>query len=125
MIRTLGHDAPSGRCACCDTITIGRRGLLAGAAALAAMGTAGAQTEEKPHRIDVHHHIVPPTWFDALKRAKLDNPPMSGWTPQQSIEDMDRAGIATAITSPTTPQVGFLPPADAARIERICQKTRS
>ena len=118
MIRSLVHDAPPGRCACCDRITIGRRGLLMGAAALAATGTAIAQTEEKPHRIDVHHHIVPPTWFDALKKAKLDNPPMSAWTPQRSIEDMDRAGIATAITSPTTPQVGFLPAADAARIAR-------
>ena len=43
---------------------------------------------------------------------------MSGWTPQRSIEDMDKAGIATAMTSPTTPQVGFLPPADAARVAR-------
>jgi predicted TIM-barrel fold metal-dependent hydrolase len=118
MIRKLGHDAPPGRCSCCDTPALGRRAFLAGAAALAATGTASAQTEEKPHRIDVHHHIVAPAWLDALKRAKLDNPPMSGWTPQRSIEDMDKAGIATAVTSPTTPQVGFLPPADAARIAR-------
>ena len=65
----------------------------------------------QPHRIDVHHHIVPPTWLDALKQAKLDNPPLTSWTPQRSIEDMDKAGTATAITSPTSPQVGFLPAA--------------
>ncbi len=118
MIRRHDHHALPARCSCCDTVTIGRRGFLAGTAALAATGAADAQTGEKPHRIDVHHHIVPPTWFDALKKAKLDNPPMSGWTPQRSIEDMDKAGIATSITSPTTPQVGFLPPADAARISR-------
>ena len=118
MIRNLDHDALPGPCSCCDTITIGRRGLLMGAAALAATGAARAQTDEKPHRIDVHHHIVPPTWFDALKKAKLDNPPMSSWTPQRSIEDMDKAGIATSITSPTTPQVGFLAAPDAARIAR-------
>jgi predicted TIM-barrel fold metal-dependent hydrolase len=66
----------------------------------------------------VHHHIVPPTWLDALKKAKLDNPPLSAWTPQRSIEDMDKAGTATAMTSPTTPQVGFLPAPDAARVAR-------
>ena len=66
----------------------------------------------------MHHHIVPPTWLEALRRAKLDNPPLTAWTPQRSIDDMDRAGIATAITSPTTPQVGFLPAADAARVAR-------
>jgi len=43
---------------------------------------------------------------------------MSTWTPEKSIEDMDKAGVATSITSPTTPQVGFLPAADAARIAR-------
>lgn len=100
---------------CTCSCSIGRRGFLAGAAALA-VGV--AQADETPHRIDVHHHIVPPTWFDALKKAKLDNLPMSSWTPQRSIEDMDAGGIATAITSPTTPQVGFLPAADAARVAR-------
>jgi 6-methylsalicylate decarboxylase len=118
MIRNLDHYAISGPCSCCETVTIGRRSLLAGAAALATTGVAYAQTPDSPHRIDVHHHIVPPTWFDALKKAKLDNPPMSGWTPQRSIEDMDKAGIATSITSPTTPQVGFLAAPDAARIAR-------
>jgi len=101
-------------CRCCGP-GIGRRLFLAGAATLA---TTGGRADEQPHRIDVHHHIVPPTWFAALKQAKLDNPPMSGWTPQRSIEDMDKAGIATAITSPTTPQVGFLPAPDAARVAR-------
>ena len=104
------------RCFCCNIFTLNRRGFLAGATA--ALVATGAKAEEKPHRIDVHHHIVPPTWFEALKRAKLDNAPMTGWTPQRSIEDMDKAGIATSVTSPTTPQVGFLPAADAARIAR-------
>ncbi len=102
-------------CTCCRTLSCGRRWFLAGAAAFTATGV---RADEQPHRIDVHHHIAPPTWLDALKKAKLDNPPLTSWTPQRSIEDMDKAGIATAITSPTTPQVGFLPAADAARIAR-------
>ena len=102
------------QCTCC-TVSLGRRSFLAGAAALAATG---ARADENPRRIDVHHHIVPPSWLDALKRAKLDRPPLVNWTPQRSIEDMDKAGTATAITSPTSPQVGFLPAPDAARVAR-------
>ena len=103
------------QCTCCCTLSLGRRSFLAGTAALAATAV---RADENPRRIDVHHHIVPPTWLDALKRAKLDNPPLTSWTPQRSIEDMDKAGTATAITSPTSPQVGFLPAADAARVAR-------
>ena len=65
-------------------------------------------TAATPHRIDVHHHISPPTWLDAVKKAKLDNPPLANWSTQKSLDDMDKAGIATAIASPTTPQVTFL-----------------
>ncbi len=94
-------------------------GLFAPTAPTAAAPTATAPTAAaKPRRIDVHHHIVPPTWYAALKQAKLDNPPMASWSPAKSIDDMDKAGITTAITSPTTPQVGFLPPNDAARVAR-------
>ncbi len=56
-----------------------------------------------PHRIDVHHHIVSPG-FVAELRSMLQ-PPTLNWTPERSLEDMDRAGVATAITSVTTPGV--------------------
>jgi 6-methylsalicylate decarboxylase len=106
-------------CACCDVGVLGRRGLLTGASALSAAGLFGsARAAGKPFRIDVHHHIAPPTWLEAVKKAKLDNPPMVNWSPEKSLEDMDKGGVATAMTSPTTPQLGFLPAADAARIAR-------
>jgi 6-methylsalicylate decarboxylase len=56
-----------------------------------------------PHRIDVHHHIVSPGFVEEL--GSLLQPPTLSWTPARSIEDMDRAGVATAITSVTTPGV--------------------
>lgn len=90
-------------------------GATAGVAAPAVAQTAG---EAKPHRIDVHHHISPPAWVEALKKAGLDTPPVLKWTPQRSLDDMDKGGVATAITSPTLPGVGFLPPAEAARVAR-------
>jgi predicted TIM-barrel fold metal-dependent hydrolase len=56
-----------------------------------------------PHRIDVHHHIVSLGFVAELK--SLLQPPTLNWTPERSIEDMDKAGVATAITSVTTPGV--------------------
>jgi predicted TIM-barrel fold metal-dependent hydrolase len=56
-----------------------------------------------PHRIDIHHHIVSPLFVQEM-RSRLQ-PPTLSWTPERSLEDMDRAGVATAITSVTTPGV--------------------
>jgi predicted TIM-barrel fold metal-dependent hydrolase len=99
-----------GRCSCC-TPTISRRNLLAGGAAALAVGAfaaSGLKAQDKPHRIDVHHHISPPTWLDAVKKANLANPPLANWSVAKSLDDMDKAGIATAMCSPTTPQLSFL-----------------
>jgi predicted TIM-barrel fold metal-dependent hydrolase len=94
----------------------GRRHLLLGGIAAAFAPAANAAANAK--FIDVHHHLVPPPWVEAVKRAKLDNPPMTSWTPEQSLEDMDKAGTATSIASPMPPQVGFLPAAEAAKVAR-------
>jgi 6-methylsalicylate decarboxylase len=98
--------------------TCGRRHLLLGGGAAALVGLSGSDAIAKTPRIDVHHHIVPPAWLDALKASKQSNPILEKWTPEQSLKDMDAAGITTAMVSPTTPQVGFLPAADAARVAR-------
>jgi predicted TIM-barrel fold metal-dependent hydrolase len=106
-------------CTCCAVGVLSRRGLLTGASALGAAGLfRTAYAADKAFRIDVHHHISPPSWLEAVRKAKLDNPPMVNWSPERSLEDMDKAGVATAMTSPTTPQLGFLPAAEAARIAR-------
>ena len=103
-------------CGCCNVTALSRRGLLTGAAALGLLRPARA--DGKPFRIDVHHHIAPPAWVGALKTAHLDTPPVTNWTPEKSLEDMDTGGVATAVVSPTTPQVGFLPASEAARVAR-------
>ncbi len=94
----------------------GRRHLVLGGLAAAFAPAARAQSQRQG--IDVHHHLVPPPWVAAVKRAKLDNPPMDDWTPEKSLADMDKAGTATAITSPMPPHVGFLPAAEAAKVCR-------
>jgi len=127
MIDTARAAFVGGTCPCGQPnqiLTIGRRGVLSGGAAVALLAANRdlldqAQAANEPRRIDVHHHLTPPTWLAALRRAKLDTPPpMTKWTPEHSLAAMDQAGVATAITSPTTPQVGFLPRQDAARVAR-------
>ena len=97
---------------------LGAMGALGTLGALSSAGCASVGAPAAPHRIDVHHHISPPEWVASLKKSKLDSPPVTDWTPQRSLDDMDRAGIATSMTSPTLPAVGFLPPAEAAAVAR-------
>jgi predicted TIM-barrel fold metal-dependent hydrolase len=116
-------------CFCCGrqsaTGALSRRGFLAGGTAIAGAAAFGgmdfiakASAQAKPHRIDVHHHIAAPVWVDALKKAGKSNPVVNSWTIEKSLEDMDQADVATAMTSPTTPQVTFLGNEEAARIAR-------
>ena len=115
------------RCTCCveplAATGVSRRQLLAGGAAALAAGSVAnfplpALAQAKPHRIDVHHHISPPPWLDGLKKLNLTNPPMANWSVQKTLEDMDKGGVAIAITSPTTPQTKPFEKAEAVRIAR-------
>jgi 6-methylsalicylate decarboxylase len=101
---------------------LSRRDILAGGASAAVLLglVQRAFAQAKPHRIDVHHHISAPTWLAAVKGMQKDNPPMNGWTIQKSIEDMDKGGVAIAITSPTTPQIIGL---DKDRAVRVCRES--
>lgn len=60
-----------------------------------------------PRRIDVHHHLQPPkliAWLNEHHPEWTGGPPIPNWTPEVSIDVMDRYGIATAIAS-TCPQI--------------------
>ena len=108
-----------------------RRAFLAGLAALGASGLvparrlaaqAPAAAPVTPHRIDVHHHLAPPRYVAELAPRQILQPPTRNWTPARSIEDMDKAGVATAITSITTPGVWFGDSAAARRLARECNE---
>ncbi|MGW7537343.1 amidohydrolase family protein [Amycolatopsis sp. NPDC054798] len=58
-------------------------------------------------RIDVHTHLVPPFWGEALAQHGGDSsgwtlPP---WTPDDHLKFMDANGIATSVLSLTAPSV--------------------
>ncbi len=63
------------------------------------------------NRIDVHHHILPPDYVEIVGDERIGPLILSGktpeWTPEMSIEAMDRNGIATAITSISAPGFWF------------------
>src|ERR1700674_2213780 len=111
-------------CGCCAqpfaTTTVSRRDFLLGGAASISAASAPSTifAQAKPHIVDVHHHIVPTSWLAAMDVIGRSDLPLSNWSIQKTIEDMDRGGVAVAMTSPTTPQVTPLGQATAVRIAR-------
>jgi predicted TIM-barrel fold metal-dependent hydrolase len=73
-------------------------------------------------RIDVHHHPVPPAYLAAVGGAGREAPPLRGWSPERSLADMDRAGVATAMLS--IPASGMWRPdaAENRKIARACNE---
>jgi len=112
-------------------LTLSRRQFaagVAGAAAFAAAGLSGAKnalaqsTGPKPYRIDVHHHLSPPSYIAASVGAGFGDGPMRKWTPESSLSDMDKAGIAVAMLSVTTPGINFTSGEAARKLVRECNE---
>lgn len=105
----------------------GRRTLLKG---LAAAGVAGllrpfdlAAQGGTAHRIDVHQHFVSPAYLATLheKNRVAPVPGLANWegyTPARAVEQLDRAGIGTAILSLTAPGAWFGEAGEARRLAR-------
>src|SRR3954471_21932901 len=77
--------------------------------------------------IDVHHHIMPPAYAEVVgprfqSRNEANAAQVMRWTPAESIEVMDRSGIAVSITSISTPGVWFDDVAQATRLSRACNE---
>ena len=109
-----------------------RRRFLEGLTALgaAALLPGCAATTSRPagkNLIDTHHHFYPPEylriqyeWED--KRKIRHNREVGAWSPQRTLEEMDRGGVRTAVLSlASTPGVWFdLPPAQVGPVARLC-----
>lgn len=105
-----------------------RRQFLAGtiaslAASAGARGlVAAGQTPAGSRPIDVHHHFAPPAWVTEVRGRPLLQPANTTWTPEKSIDDMDRGGVAGAIVSITNPGLWFGDAAATRRLARACNE---
>ena len=80
---------------------------------------------QKPHRIDVHHHIVPPEYLEALRGIgveKSGGARFPDWSPETTLEVMDQNGIATAMTSISAPGIYFGDDAFTRDLARRCNE---
>jgi 6-methylsalicylate decarboxylase len=78
----------------------------------------------RPRRIDVHFHLVPPFYSEAVYAAGRG--PAIGrypeWSPELALELMDRHGIEVALTSLAQPGVGFGTQESAQALARRCNE---
>ena len=75
-----------------------------------------------PRRIDVHHHFSSPGFVAEIKARNTGQTALMEWTPQKSIEDMDKGGVATSILSISEPNVWFGDNAKARALARECNE---
>lgn len=116
--------AMSSGCGC----DLPRRGFLSGLLALGASaalpgcvssgGVAGNSSAQIRNRIDTHHHLFSPAYVAELAKINQAPPIVQNWSLAKTLDDMDKAGVATSILSVTTPQVSFTDAANARRIAR-------
>jgi predicted TIM-barrel fold metal-dependent hydrolase len=111
------------------SLVMNRRHVLAALGAAAAalpVSRLFAQQAAAPHRIDVHHHFTPPGYFqesaaDRARRGLSGTPPaVQNWSPQRSVEEMDKNGIATSMMSIATGGIWF---GDRAQTQRLARQT--
>ena len=77
------------------------------------------------HRIDVHHHTIPPAFARAMARhgqTEVAGEPLPEWSPDRSIDVMDTYGTQTAILSLSAPGVYFGDVQQARDLARACNE---
>ena len=95
-----------------------RRRFLGGLAGFGAASLFPAAAQrEKPHRIDIHHHLFPPSYTSSI--VALGLAPSPAWTPARSIDEMDKSGIAISVLSLSPPNVIFPDAALARQLSRV------
>src|SRR5215470_4218044 len=100
------------RCMIRRIMDTSRRDFLRGVAAIGASALLQGSGNDI-RRIDVHQHFTSPKYSELL--AQKTNVPVAtqvlnafrNYTPARNVEEMDKAGVATAVLSPTAPATWF------------------
>jgi predicted TIM-barrel fold metal-dependent hydrolase len=99
---------------------------LACCAAAAVAGRQCLAAAENATSIDVHHHVIPPVWLEEAREpifaTNRFTSVITDWTPQRSLEDMDKNGIRTSMSSITNPGIWFGDAPKARRLARACNE---
>lgn len=69
-----------------------------------------------PHRIDVHHHVVPPRYAAMLRDKGIRDLP--SWSARSALRLMDATRVRAAVLSLAAPGVWFGDPVEAERSAR-------
>jgi predicted TIM-barrel fold metal-dependent hydrolase len=118
QIKTSEHSLSG--CNCGSRRSFMRAVAAIGASSVVSTRTAWAQAvatpAAKPHRIDIHHHFFPRFLLDEWQKNNVPNPPVAQrWKLENTLEQMDQAGIATTMLSlPTGLNLGN-PDAETSR----------
>jgi predicted TIM-barrel fold metal-dependent hydrolase len=99
-------------------IDCNRRELMLGV--LTSLGLCARLRSQIKDVVDVHHHFAPPAWVAEVKGRPLLQTANTTWTAAQSIDDMDRGGVAAAVVSITNPGLWFGDAAVTRRVARAC-----
>jgi len=122
-------DGPGGKEHREKICTPSRRELLYGMAALGAAAVlpeisfaaqAGSAAPARPFRIDTHSHFSVPKLIAESTAKGISQPGLLDWTPQKSIDQMDKGGVATSIISISDPGVWFGDNTAARALAREC-----
>src|SRR5258708_16065429 len=101
MPASENNNVPGLPCGCCPP----RRGFLGTLAALGAaallpgelMAQGAKKAPRRPHRIDVHHHLMYPGYLDEAGGRRAGS--TFKWPPEMSLEDMAQTAIAVSALS--------------------------
>ena len=106
-----------------------RRDLLYGVAALGASailpefgfaGQTGSAAPARPFRIDTHHHFSVPKLIAESTAKGITQTGLQDWTPEKSLDQMDKGSVATSILSISDPGVWFGDNTAARALAREC-----
>jgi 6-methylsalicylate decarboxylase len=93
--------------------------MTAGAAVLGSSGLLAQSSKAKPHRIDVHHHFVPPKHAERiLSLREMGRPPQ--WSAEMSLDQMEKNAVATSMISIVQPGIWFGNNEEARTLARLC-----
>ena len=96
----------------------------AGAGALLPNATLFSQTALSERRlIDVHHHLLPPTFITATQGRFVNPAQITSWSLDRALAEMDANGVAMAFSSVTQPGVWLGKGIETARaLSRECNE---